>query len=161
MCVLIEDTRQKPSQHQMKHAYWTLSGVQVERSKLIVGDYMFVGGLISVDTKKNIAELAMNVEQQHERFRKELIKAQAIGVKLIILIENEDGITDLETLKKWVNPRFWINKRKGIRPPIMGGRLSKACKTMQERYGVTFEFCTPEEAGQRVLDLLKEGVKND
>lgn len=25
---------------------------------------------------------------------------------------------------------------------------------MQEKYGVRFEFCTPEEAGERIVELL-------
>ena len=37
---------------------------------------------------------------------------------------------------------------------MTGERLAKACLTMQLKYGVEFQFCRPEEAGKKILDLL-------
>lgn len=157
MTVIIEDTRQQLGKHTAKNDAWAAMGLRVVRSKLVVGDYMLVGGTVSVDTKKDVLELCMDVDQQHERFRGELMLARDCGIQLIVLVENEDGVADLETLSRWKNPRAAINRRKGLRPPISGARLARACKTMGQRYGVRFEFCRPEDAGARVIELLEGG----
>lgn len=154
MPVLVEDTRQKTSQHVEKNDYWRSIGQHVVRSKLIAGDYMFVGGTVSVDTKKDLNELACNIDQQHERFRRELVNARECGIELHFLVENADGVRDLPTLARWQNPRRFVNAKRGLRPPIDGRRMAKACATMEERYGCFFHFCTPEEAGARVLEIL-------
>lgn len=154
MPTLVEDTRQQTSQHVEKNAYWKSIGQHVVRSKLIAGDYMFVGGTVSVDTKRSILELASNIDQQHERFRRELINARECGIELHFLVENADGVRDLPTLARWQNPRRFVNAKRGLRPPIDGRRMAKACATMEERYGCFFHFCTPEEAGARVLEIL-------
>ena len=90
------------------------------------------------------------------------------GIKLYVLVENMNGIKSLDDVQKWQNPRYikWckfnqlhkmgkaLSVKIPTRPPVNGDRLHKAMKTMQEKYGVTFDFCKPDEAGQRVLDLL-------
>lgn len=154
MPTLVEDTRQQTSQHVEKNAYWKSIGQHVVRSKLIAGDYMFVGGTVSVDTKRSILELASNIDQQHDRFRRELVNARECGIELHFLVENTDGVRDLPTLARWQNPRRFVNAKRGLRPPIDGRRMAKACATMEERYGCFFHFCTPEEAGARVLEIL-------
>lgn len=154
MPTLIEDSRQQKSQHETKNAYWKSVGQHVVRSKLIAGDYMFVGGTVSVDTKRNLLELASNIDQQHDRFRRELVNARECGIELHFLVENADGVRDLSTLARWQNPRRFANAKRGLRPPIDGRRMAKACATMEERYGCFFHFCTPEEAGARVLEIL-------
>ena len=115
---------------------------------------MFVGGTVSVDTKRNLLELASNIDQQHDRFRSELVNARECGIELHFLVENADGVRDLPTLARWQNPRRFVNAKRGLRPPIDGRRMAKACATMEERYGCFFHFCTPEEAGARVLEIL-------
>ena len=39
--------------------------------------------------------------------------------------------------------------------------MAKACATMSRKYGVRFEFCTPEEAAGRVVEILTEGGGRD
>ena len=65
-------------------------------------------------------------------------------------MENEHGYRSVEDVTAWVNP----NIRKTARS-IEGPRLAKAMNTMSERYGVRFEFCAPEDAGRRILQLLE------
>ena len=156
MLVLQEDTRNKPSEHVLKNEYWSSIGIKVVRTKLLVGDYMLIGGTRSVDTKKDVLELCGNIIQQHDRFRRELELAKEVGISLTVLVENADGVTDLSTLSSWRNPRAAINARRGLRPPITGARLAKACMTMQRRYGARFEFCTPQDAAARVVEILME-----
>ncbi len=152
---LIEDVNNKKGQHTVKNDYWQQIGERVVRCHLPVGDYCRPAPTI-VDTKRDISELAANVDSDHERFRNAAILARDIGSQLVILVENTDGVTDLSNLCGWVNPRNEYNKRHGLKPPIDGTRLAKACATMEKRYGLRFEFCEPEEAGQRVVEILTE-----
>lgn len=126
------------------------------------------------DTKKDIQELIGDIcGKQHARFRDEAILAQNNGIKLYILVENKDGIKDVRDLFKWQNPRIhrynkilymhrigkWTNIPEPKAPPTSGQTLAKACLTMNLKYGVEFEFCTPNEAGKRVIELLEKGVE--
>lgn len=110
--------------------------------------------------------------KRHGFFHMGLKRAQNGGIKLIVLVENEDGVKNIDDLFRWHNPRldiwanssevigYWRNGRPRYRrvrkhPNAMTGeRLAKACLTMQLRYGVEFQFCRPEEAGERILKLL-------
>ena len=149
--ILIEDTRQQAGKHTAKHKYWEEHGIQVFRSKLIVGDYTYVGSPIFVDTKASVEEIAGNIGgAQHTRFREECKKAKYLGARLVILVENEYGYGSIDDVAAWANP----NPNKTARS-IDGARLSKAMDTMSKRYGVRFEFCTPEDAGRRVIELLE------
>ena len=114
MSVLFEDTRQKPSQHALKNEYFVAEGFTVERTKLYVGDYMLPGGKTTVDTKADIYELASNLKQQHERFRRECVRAREAGYQLIVLVENVDNVSTLYDLADWVEPmdHFMARKRK-------------------------------------------------
>jgi ribosome-associated protein len=107
---------------------------------------------VAVDTKENMAEIANNIggpAAEHKRFREELKLAQEYGCKLFVLVENTDGIEILEDVVRWENPRRVYSSK-----AIDGPRLCKAMKTMQERYGVTFLFCRPEDAGRVIKELL-------
>lgn len=151
--VILEDTRQQAGKHDLKHAYWHEHGVSIERTKLPVGDYAVWGGSVSVDTKQDVEEIAANIGgKEHARFREECKLAKRLGAVLVVLVENRDGFTCVDDVTAWVNP----NPHKTARS-IEGPRLAKAMRTMSERYGVRFEFCTPEESGRRVLEILSDG----
>ena len=128
------------------------------------------------DTKKDIQELIGDIcGKQHARFRDETILAQNNGIKLYILVENKDGVKEIRDLFKWQNPRMhrynkilymhrigkWANIPEPKAPPTSGQTLAKACLTMNLKYGVEFEFCTPNEAGKRVIELLENGVSTN
>ena len=142
---------------------------------------------VCVDTKKNIQELVSNIcGKQHERFRDECILAQNNGIKLYILVENKGEyitrdianptICRSEDLHSWKNPRLFVTKptnevigyyangkpkykRVQKYPKATKGQtLMKACMSMQEKYGVTFLFCRPEESGKRVLEILQGDI---
>lgn len=149
--VILCDTRQKVGKHDLKHDYFTAEGVDIVRTKLPFGDYALWGASTAVDTKANVEEIAGNIGgKEHARFREECKLAQKCGGQLVILVENEHGFDSIDAVKAWVNP----NPRKTARS-IEGPRLAKAMKTMSDRYGVRFEFCAPEEAGKRILQLLE------
>lgn len=147
---LIEDTRQQAGKHNLKRDYFEENGVKLVRSKLPVGDYADIKNLsVVVDTKKDIQEIISNVTTQHERFRAECELAAECGIKLIVLIENKNGVTCINDLAGWYNWRLKKNKR-----ATTGKQLMKILYTMEDRYDVKFEFCSPEEAGEKVLNLL-------
>lgn len=157
--IILEDTRQQASKHKLKHAYWAEHKIEIVRTKLIVGDYMLFGGTVVIDTKANVEEIASNIGgREHARFREECKLARKLGARLTILVENRNGFTNIEDVAGWVNP----NTNKTARS-IEGPRLCKAMRTMSERYGVQFQFCTPEDSGRRVIELLGEenGRKTD
>lgn len=135
-------------------------GIPVKKMDLL-GAYS-----VSIDTKRDIQEAIGNIcGKQHARFRDELILAQNNGICLYVLVENEDGVSCLSDLYAWKNPRArmqkWITTPSGERRkipvsknPTTGEVLAKAMKTMEEKYGVTFRFCHPDETGAKILELL-------
>lgn len=148
--VILVDSRQQKGKHDLKHSDMLNAGHALYRSKVIVGDYC-KPPTVSVDTKENMAEIAMNIGgPEHKRFINELKLAQEIGCQLYILVENTDGIESLVDVERWHNPRTDYSPN-----CIQGPRLAKAMRTIQERYGCTFLFCRPEEAADVILDILK------
>jgi len=130
---------------------------------------------LCIDTKKDIQELIGDVQESHERFRDEMILARNNGIRLVILVENEGcllkdkngtyqnpTVLKLEDLNKWRNPRSYVYRYgKQLHPRAMKGeQLYKICKTMSEKYGAEFLFCTPQDAGAKVIEILKEGNSN-
>lgn len=153
--MLVEDTRQQRGKHAHKADYFEQIGEGVVRCALPVGDYQRPAK-VAVDTKKDINELAVDLHRDHVRFRNECIKAKELGTQLVILVENEDGVTCLADLAKWVEPdsSFKVRNRNGNAHRRMGKRLAKECETMHKRYGVMFGFCAPHESGERIIAIL-------
>lgn len=138
-------------------------------SKLYVGDYMSLDNpRLIIDRKQNLTELCSNVCQQHERFRREIIRAQEMGIKLIFLVEHGKGVKSLEDVIWWDNPR----KHKRIQDPnthywktietkaMEGETLYKILCTMQKKYGVEFLFCEKENTGKEIIRLLSGDYDN-
>ena len=149
--VIIEDTRQQSGKHDIKHNWFMTNGISLVRSKLPFGDYAPVPK-VSIDTKRNIDEIASNIcGSEHNRFINECKAARDAGCKLIILVENDIGISDISQVHTWENPRSVYSAK-----CVQGARLQKAMETIQERYGVSFQFCSPEQSAQRITELLNE-----
>lgn len=149
--VIIEDTRQQSGKHGIKHNWFMSHGISLVRSKLPFGDYAPVPK-VSIDTKRDMDEIAGNIcGREHKRFINECKAARDAGCKLIILVENELGISDISQVHTWENPRSVYSD--GC---VQGSRLQKAMETIQERYGVAFMFCSPEESAQRITELINE-----
>lgn len=125
---------------------------------------------VCVDSKFDIQELISDIcGKQHDRFRDECILAKNNGIKLYILVENKGGlikgtkivnptIRRLEDLHKWVNPRLCIFKsgKQAYPSATKGVTLMKACMTIKRKYGTEFVFCTPEESGAKIMELLTD-----
>lgn len=145
-------------------------GVKHFSSKLLVGDYMSLDNpRLIIDRKQNLQELCGNVCQQHERFKKELIRARDAGIQLIILVEHGPDIKSVEDVYFWKNPRKhevrwkWENGKRVkyivSAKAVDGEQLYKSLRTIRERYGARFEFCEKKDTGKRIIELLK--VKNE
>lgn len=149
---IIEDTRQKKGKHEKKREWWTENKVSVVRSKIPFGDYISPPK-IAVDTKENMSEIAYNLSntKNHIRIKNEMMLARDCGCKLIFLIENEDNIKKLEDVISWKNPRRFESSK-----AIKGEQLYKTMKTMSGRYGCEFQFCTPSESGERIIEILRK-----
>lgn len=149
--VIQEDTRQQAGKHDIKHAYFNDNGINLIRCKLPFGDYAPVPP-VSIDTKKDMDEIAANIcGKEHQRFINECKAARAAGCQLIILVENAVGVSDISQVHNWINPRVIYSDK-----CVQGDRLQKAMETIAERYGVIFLFCTPEESGRVIKEVLSE-----
>ena len=108
---------------------------------------------MAVDTKKGLDEIAANIcgaKDEHQRFKRECIAARDAGCKLIFLIENDVGIRSIDQVHTWKNPRTPFNPK-----CVQGDRLEKAMKTMSERYGCVFLFCSFSDTGRMIMEILK------
>lgn len=155
------DSREKTKAIQKIIEEFDRQGIKHPVSKLMVGDYMnYDNPRVIVDRKQNLTEVCSNVCQDHDRFRRELILAKENGIQLIILCEHGKDIKCLEDVIFWHNPRS--EKRKKIdgkwqtvhTNAMKGDVLYKILTTLQEKYGVRFEFCTKEETGRKIVEIL-------
>lgn len=155
------DSREKAKAIQKIIAEFDRQGIKHPVSKLIVGDFMnYDNPRVIVDRKQNLTEVCSNVCQDHERFRRELILAKENGIQLIILCEHGKDIKSLEDVIFWKNPRS--EKRKKIdgkwqtvhTNAMKGDVLYKILTTLQEKYGVRFEFCDKDETGRKIVEIL-------
>ena len=138
-------------------------GVKYFVSKLWTGDYMNLDNpKVIVDRKQNLTELSSNICQDHDRFRRELIRAQENGIQRIILCEHGHDIKCLEDIIFWDNPRGTKRvKKDGIWQTVetnalKGEVMYKILTTLERKYGVRFEFCTKEETGNRIIEILRD-----
>lgn len=145
------DTREKARAITKILRYFDSSGVKHFSSKLPVGDYVNLDRpRLSVDRKQSLNELCQNVCQDHKRFRAELERAKELGIHLIILCEHGSNIRRLEDVIRWENPRLKIS------PMAMSGeRLFKVLSAMSSKYDTEFLFCSKNETGKRIVELLR------
>lgn len=164
--IFIHDTRDQPGKHDNVESYLTEAGHKIIRSKMYVGDISILNDQsCCIDLKGlGLREVYSNLVQQHDRFKRECVKAQESGIKLIILVE-ERNIKTLEEARRWQNPRFYAWKKEqaqGIikKPPVSSDRLVNMMLAMAEKYGVEWLFCKPDEAGKTVEEILSGGGEN-
>ena len=155
------DSREKAKAIQKIIEEFDRQGIKHPVSKLMVGDYMnYDNPRVIVDRKQNLTEVCSNVCQDHDRFRRELVLAKENGIQLIILCEHGKDIKSLEDVIFWKNPRS--EKRKKIdgkwqtvhTNAMKGDVLYKILTTLQEKYGVRFEFCDKDETGRKIVEIL-------
>lgn len=149
------DTREKPRAIQKILADFRDHDVKFYSSKLYAGDYMNPKKPdIVIDRKQNLSEICGNVgssQELHDRFRDEIIRANDIGVKVIVLIEHGEGYKTLDDIKFWQNPRI-----KNHPKATSGPKLYKILHTMCQRYDMDVILCDKEETGAKIRELLDD-----
>lgn len=158
--MIYEDTKQQVGKHNLKHQYFEEHGITVIRQGLNVGDYTLPNDQsVCVDTKKGIEEVCKNItggNEEHNRFRDELIRAKEQGKRLIVLIE-EDKTDELgrymfnrvSDVRRWKNPNRFKSTRATTGPGLMQRMF-----TMAKKYEFEWQFCRSKDAGKRICEIL-------
>ena len=165
------DTREhKEEWKRVQKQFDAIEGVSYFRSKLYVGDYQSLDNpRLVIDRKKDLQEICGNVRQQHERFKKELLKAMDAGIQIVILIEHGSDIQCLEDVIFFNQPEMtrwrWKtvevdSKKKKVREKyqqkaINGNTLYRSLCTIRDRYNVRFEFCEKKNTGKEIIRILE------
>lgn len=150
---LLIDTREKPKATEAIMKQIREAGIRYERTKLLFGDYMDWGRPhIVVDRKQNIAELAKNCTSEHERFRKELERAQRANSELVILVEqnryrDRDRWIRVETIEDIM---LWSSPHTTIR----GEKVYRVLRSWMAKYPIRVEFCDKRQTGRRILEII-------
>lgn len=146
--VLIEDTRNKIGKHNNIAAYCERHGIELRRECLDVGDYMFPGGTVSIDTKESVEELAQNLINRSDscRFWREVRRSYAQKIKLIILCECGGKIKTANDLKNWKSKYSGVSGRKLLDELIR----------CEYAYGVVFRFCDKRSTARIIIELLTQ-----
>lgn len=146
------DTREKARAIKKIIETFDRRGVTHISTKLYIGDYQRLDNpMIVVDRKQNLFEVAVNVCQDHKRFKDELLRAKAAGIHIVFLVEHGYGIKTLEDVREWKNPRL-----KESPLAMSGERLYKILSTMAQTYECEFRFCSKNETGDRIIEILNE-----
>lgn len=165
--MIIVDTREKKNEHILNYFRW--HDIEYVKLKIDAGDYMESNGLISIDKKFGMQEVYSCVVQGHARFRRELKRAVENGIRLIVLIE-ENNINSIDEVGNWINPRRekWlklnrdrlagkvVKQRMSKEPPLHSKQIEKMMKVLSERYAVEWQFCKKADTGRRIVEILKE-----
>ena len=119
---------------------------------------------ISVDTKQDLQEVYGDIYSDHARFRNEC----ELGGKQLIILTEQSKIESVSDVIKWKNPRIakWhqINNAHKVgkmlqmkicsSPPASSLKLAMAMTSMENKYGVEWQFCDKSETGKRIVEIL-------
>ena len=156
MKFLLIDSREKPKAIRPIVKYFDSIGLVHETSKLFIGDYQdFNRPQIIVDRKQNIAELAKNCTADHERFRRELERAQKANTTLVVLVEQNRYkdrdkwiyVESIEDLMLWESPHTTIR----------GEKVYRVLRSWMAKYPLRVEFCDKRSTGRRIYEIIYEG----
>lgn len=147
---LIVDSREKWTQSGSEDGHirdWLYRhGIPFKVMKLDVGDYMFHGGTVAVDRKKDLDEISHNLLNRKDsvRFWNEVRLAYRMGLKLVVLCEHSRRVKTFEDVAKW----------KSRYSGISGRRLVDAMIRCEMAYGVRFVFCGKDTAAKHIIEIL-------
>lgn len=153
MRLLLVDSREKPKAIQNILKYFDSVGLAHESTKLFIGDYQdFSRPHIIVDRKQNIAELARNCTADHERFRRELQRAEKAGATLVVLVEQNRykdrdkwiHVESIEDIMLWTSPHTTIR----------GEKVYRVLRSWMAKYPLRVEFCDKRETGKRIYEII-------
>lgn len=150
--ILEFDTRDKKDQYVTD--YMDKQGIKYIRNKLYSADVKLLNSTeVLIDIKKDLLEVCGNLTRasEHERLKREIARGKEIGCKRFIFLIKEPKIKSIEEVVNWSSTRT----------KVKGETLMKIMNTMSERYGVEFIFTKKENAGEKVIELLRGGVNYD
>lgn len=156
MKFMLIDSREKPKAIRSIVKYFDSIGLIHETSKLFIGDYQdFNRPQVVVDRKQNIAELAKNCTADHERFKRELERAQKAGTTLVVLVEqcrykdrnNWIHVGCIEDLMLWSSPHTTIR----------GEKVYRVLRSWMAKYPLRVEFCDKRSTGRRIYEIIYHG----
>lgn len=143
---IIVDSREKKCDH--IKSYFDKNCIEYEIHKLDVGDYQIEGKpQISVDRKRNLAELSKNLmnAKDRSRFWKEVRRAREQNIKLFVLVEHGGQIKSIEDVAKWTD------KYSGV----SGRNLANEIYRVHIAYSVEFIFCDKRSTARRIIEILE------
>lgn len=151
--MLIVDSREHKSERDRITAEFEGRGVRYSITKLFIGDYMeYSNPLLIIDRKQSIQELAANCTRDHDRFKRELERAKAVGARLVILVEQNRykdrdkwiHVETIEDLMLWSSPHT----------TIIGEKVYRVLRAWCSKYDLDVQFCDKRQTGKRILEIL-------
>ena len=151
--MLLVDSREHKSERDRITADFERRGIRYSITKLFIGDYMeYSNPLLVIDRKQSIQELAANCTRDHDRFKRELERAKAVGARLVILVEqnrykdrdNWIHVETIEDLMLWSNPHT----------TIIGEKVYRVLRAWCSKYDLDVQFCDKRQTGKRILEIL-------
>lgn len=151
--MLLVDSREKPKAIKTILKEFEGKGIPYSVTKLFIGDYQDYGNpFLIIDRKQSIQELAANCTRDHERFKRELERAKAVGARLIILVEqnrykDRDKWIHVETIEDIM---LWSSPHTTIR----GEKVFRVLRAWMAKYDIDVVFCDKRQTGKKILELI-------
>ena len=102
-----------------------------------------------IDRKQNLDELASNLTNPKDkgRFWREVRRAHASDIKMIVLCEHGKGVKSIPDVVNWSSKYS----------PVTGRILQEKIYQCHISYGVEFLFCRKSETAAKIIELLEAG----
>jgi hypothetical protein len=154
------------SQNEILHMIWDNDSERFPEREIT--DICFANGI----SERIIADLQQLYIKRRGFFHRGLIRAKNSGIKLYILIENDDGLKSIKDVFHWQNPRSyryyriaymhnkgqWLGTPLPKRKPTSGKTLAKAMLTIEAKYHAKFLFCKSQETGEMIIKILNKQI---
>lgn len=151
--VVLVDTREQPTDRAKKRL--EMIGCPVERKALPFGDYSAYCALpngkafsledkVVIERKMHLDEIAMCYTRERPRFTREFERAQAVGAKIYLLIENASW-------EKAYNGAY----RSLVKPESFTASMI----AWLARYNCQMLMCKEETSGKLIRDILYREMK--
>lgn len=158
------DTREQKNEEVI--AYFQSVGQPYIREKVNAGDYCeYENPTVTIDLKKDLEEVVGNVAKQHDRFVREILRANNdMGCKLVVLIRKP--LKKLEDVKKYKVRKFSENhpNRKLRGKPVTRmsmETLYKIMVSMEKKYNLEWRFCSRKDSGRVILEIIKNSKEEE
>lgn len=144
--MIVCDTREKKNAHILQ--YFDQHGIEYAIRKLDTGDYMSTSrDRLTIDRKQDLSEICGNLcSPDKSRFWREVRRAKAERVKMIVLIEQGGAFKTLKDVPQW----------RGKYTRVTGYQLYNEMCRCSIAYGVEFLFCDKRSTGRKIAELLGE-----